>query len=95
MDGVYLTWLISALAIGVILMPFIKPPWAKVTMDVSLTSAKILASHRNSFDDLQRQGLLDEVDNLMANTDGMLNMTFDLRYRRRNGIVGPRDQGYY
>ena len=33
MDGVYLTWLISALAIGVLLMPLIKPPWAKVTSD--------------------------------------------------------------
>ena len=31
MDGVYLTWLISALAIGVLLMPIIKPPWAIVT----------------------------------------------------------------
>ena len=33
MDGVYLTWLISALAIGVLLMPMIKPPWAKVTSE--------------------------------------------------------------
>ena len=29
MDGVYLTWLISALAVGVFLMPYFKPPWAK------------------------------------------------------------------
>ncbi len=32
MDGVYLTWLISALAVGVFLMPFFKPPWAKLTL---------------------------------------------------------------
>ena len=32
MDGVYLTWLISALAVGVFLMPYFKPPWAKLTL---------------------------------------------------------------
>jgi hypothetical protein len=31
-DGVYLTWLISALAVGVFLMPYFKPPWAKLTL---------------------------------------------------------------
>ena len=77
MDGVYLTWLISALAIGVILMPFIKPPWAKVTMDGFIDFLRrywlhiaIVLSIYNAKD------FLDEVDRiLMANTDGMLNMT--------------------
>ena len=32
MDGVYLTWLISALAVGVFLIPYFKPPWAKLTL---------------------------------------------------------------
>ncbi|RZD40758.1 MAG: hypothetical protein CXT71_00315 [Methanobacteriota archaeon] len=32
MEGVYLTWLISALAIGVLLLPVVKPPWAKITL---------------------------------------------------------------
>ena len=32
MDGVYLTWLISALAVGVFLMPVFKPPWARLTL---------------------------------------------------------------
>ncbi len=32
MDGVYLTWLISALAVGVFLMPYFKPPWAKLAL---------------------------------------------------------------
>lgn len=32
MDGVYLTWLISALAIGVFAMPYFKPPWANMTL---------------------------------------------------------------
>ncbi|MEC8589185.1 MAG: phosphatase PAP2 family protein [Candidatus Thermoplasmatota archaeon] len=32
MDGIYLTWLISALAVGVFLMPYFKPPWAKLTL---------------------------------------------------------------
>ena len=31
MDGIYLTWLISALAFGVILLPVFKPPWSKVS----------------------------------------------------------------
>ena len=77
MDGVYLTWLISALAIGVILMPFIKPPWAKVTMDGFIDFLRrywlhiaIVLTIYNAKD------FLDEVDRiLMANTDGMLNMT--------------------
>ena len=32
MDGVYLTWLISALAVGVFAMPYFKPPWANMTL---------------------------------------------------------------
>ena len=77
MDGVYLTWLISALAIGVLLMPLIKPPWAKVTSDGFIDFLRRYWLHiaivlviYNAKD------FLDEVDRiLMANTDGMLNMT--------------------
>ena len=32
MDGIYLTWMISALALGVILLPVFKPPWMKITL---------------------------------------------------------------
>ena len=32
MDGIYLTWLISALALGVILLPVFKPKWSKVSL---------------------------------------------------------------
>ena len=32
MDGIYLTWMISALALGVILLPIFKPPWMKITL---------------------------------------------------------------
>ena len=77
MDGVYLTWLISALAIGVILMPLVKPPWAKVTSEGFIDFLRRYWLHiaivlfiYNAKD------FLDEVDRiLMANTDGMLNMT--------------------
>lgn len=77
MDGVYLTWLISALAIGVLLMPIVKPPWAKVTLDGFIDFLRRYWLHivmvlliYNAKD------FLDEVDRiLMANTDGMLNMT--------------------
>ena len=31
-EGVYLTWMMSALALGVILLPFYAPPWAKLTL---------------------------------------------------------------
>ena len=77
MDGVYLTWLISALAIGVLLMPFVKPPWARVRLDGFIDFLRRYWLHiimvlliYNAKD------FLDEVDRiLMANTDGMLNMT--------------------
>ena len=32
MDGIYLTWLISALALGVLLLPVFKQPWMKITL---------------------------------------------------------------
>ena len=93
MDGVYLTWLISALAIGVILMPLIKPPWAKVTMDgfidflrrYWLHIAIVLAIYN-------AKDFLDEVDRiLMANTDGMLNMTPWIYAIEGEMALGPRD----
>ena len=32
MQSIYLTWMISALALGVILLPVFKPPWAKLSL---------------------------------------------------------------
>ena len=32
MDGIYLTWLVSALALGVLLLPVFKQPWMKLTL---------------------------------------------------------------
>lgn len=32
MDGIYLTWLITALALGVLLLPVFKQPWMKITL---------------------------------------------------------------
>ena len=32
MDGIYLSWMVSALALGVILLPLFKPPWMKITL---------------------------------------------------------------
>lgn len=32
MDGIYLTWLISALALGVLLLPVFKQPWMNITL---------------------------------------------------------------
>ena len=77
MDGVYLTWLISALAIGVILMPFIKPPWAKVTSEGFVDFLRRYWLHIGIVLLIYNaKDFLDEVDRiLMANTDGMLDMT--------------------
>ncbi len=77
MDGVYLTWLVSALAIGVLLMPLIKPPWAKVTMDGFIDFLRRYWLHLGMVLLIYNaKDFLDEVDRiLMANTDGMLNMT--------------------
>lgn len=77
MDGVYLTWLISALAIGVLLMPLIKPPWAKVTMHGFIDFIRRYWLHIGIVLIIYNaKDFLDEVDRiLMANTDGMLNMT--------------------
>lgn len=32
MDGIYLSWMVSALALGVLLLPVFKPPWMKITL---------------------------------------------------------------
>ena len=32
MDGIYLTWMISALALGVLLLPVFKQPWMNITL---------------------------------------------------------------
>tara|TARA_B100000459_G_scaffold143802_1_gene105791 strand:- start:3727 stop:5814 length:2088 start_codon:yes stop_codon:yes gene_type:complete len=32
MDGIYLSWMVSALALGVLLLPIFKPPWMKITL---------------------------------------------------------------
>jgi membrane-associated phospholipid phosphatase len=77
MDGVYLTWLISALAVGVLLMPLIKPPWAKVTLHGFIDFLRRYWLHFGIVLTIYNaKDFLDEVDRiLMANTDGMLNMT--------------------
>jgi len=31
-DGIYLSWMVSALALGVLLLPLFKPPWMKITL---------------------------------------------------------------
>lgn len=77
MDGVYLTWLISALTIGVLLMPLVKPPWAKVTVHGFIDFLRRYWLHLGIVLLIYNaKDFLDEIDRiLMANTDGMLNMT--------------------
>jgi len=69
-EGVYLTWLISALAIGVAIMPIVKPPWARISISGFVDFIRrywlhvlILFSIYNAKD------FLDQVDRIiMANT---------------------------
>ena len=58
-------------------MPFIKPPWAKVTMDGFIDFLRRYWLHIGIVLTIYNaKDFLDEVDRiLMANTDGMLNMT--------------------
>ncbi|MDP6869978.1 MAG: phosphatase PAP2 family protein [Candidatus Poseidoniaceae archaeon] len=70
MDGIYLTWLISALAIGVLLMPIVKPPWSKITLEGFIDFLRRYWMHILLVLTIYNaKDFLDEVDRiLMANT---------------------------
>ena len=75
MEGVYLTWMISALALGVVLLPVYAPPWSRLTLSGFVDFIRrywvhvlLLLMIYNAKD------FLDQVDRiLMANTN--LDMT--------------------
>ena len=42
MQSVYLTWMISALALGVLLLPVYKPKWSKLSLPRSLIFSGVI-----------------------------------------------------
>ena len=88
MDGIYLTWLISALAFGVILLPVFKPPWSKVSAPPFLDFMRrywvhilLLVMVYNAKD------FLDQIDRILMARTG-LDMTLDLCGRGGSSFMG-------
>ncbi|MEC7412240.1 MAG: phosphatase PAP2 family protein [Candidatus Thermoplasmatota archaeon] len=75
MEGVYLTWMISALALGVVLLPVYAPPWSRLTLSGFVAFIRRYWVHVLLwFMIYNAKDFLDQVDRiLMANTN--LDMT--------------------
>ena len=75
MEGVYLTWMISALALGVVLLPVYAPPWSRLTLSGFVDFIRRYWVHvLLLFMIYNAKDFLDQVDRiLMANTN--LDMT--------------------
>ena len=75
MEGVYLTWMISALALGVALLPVYAPPWSRLTLSGFVDFIRRYWVHvLLLFMIYNAKDFLDQVDRiLMANTN--LDMT--------------------
>jgi len=69
-SGVYLTWVVSAMALGVLLMPFLKPPWQKINMVGFIDFIRRYWAHiALVFSIYVWKDILDKLDRLiMANT---------------------------
>tara|TARA_B100000459_G_scaffold121572_1_gene74067 strand:- start:10494 stop:12581 length:2088 start_codon:yes stop_codon:yes gene_type:complete len=69
-DGIYLTWMISALALGVVLLPVFKPPWMKITLPTFVDFFRRYWIHiAIVFVIYNSKDLLDQLDRiLIANT---------------------------
>ncbi|RJU97578.1 MAG: inositol phosphorylceramide synthase [Candidatus Poseidoniales archaeon] len=70
MDGIYLTWMVSALALGVVLLPVFKQPWMKVTLPTFIDFVRRYWIHiLIVFTIYNSKDALDQLDRLiMANT---------------------------
>lgn len=69
-SGMYLTWVVSALALGVFLLPFFKPPWQKVNTSGFIDFFRRYWAHiALVFSIFIWKDILDKLDRLiMANT---------------------------
>ena len=71
MEGVYLTWMISALALGVLLMPVFKPPWAKISLATFVDFFRRYWVHiLIVFFIYNAKDTLDQVDRILAAVTG-------------------------
>lgn len=72
MDGIYLTWMVSALALGVLLLPVFKPPWSKITLPTFVDFFRRYWIHiAIVFIIYNSKDLLDELDRLIIANTGL------------------------
>ena len=97
MQSVYLTWMISALALGVILLPVFKPPWAKLSLPPFVDFFRRYWVHiLIVFAIYNAKDTLDQVDRLlmastgldMTHTSGRLRATLSSGYSRPSKRIG-------
>ncbi|MEJ6665760.1 MAG: phosphatase PAP2 family protein [Euryarchaeota archaeon] len=70
MDGIYLTWMVSALALGVLLLPVFKQPWMRLTLPTFIDFVRRYWIHiLIVFVIYNSKDILDQLDRIiMANT---------------------------
>ena len=72
MQSVYLTWMISALALGVLLLPVFKPPWAKLSLPPFVDFFRRYWVHiLIVFAIYNAKDVLDQVDRLLMASTGL------------------------
>jgi len=71
-QSIYLTWMISALALGVILLPVFKPPWAKLSLPPFVDFFRRYWVHiLIVFAIYNAKDVLDQVDRLLMASTGL------------------------
>jgi len=72
MDGIYLSWMVSALALGVILLPLFKPPWMKITLPTFVDFFRRYWIHISIvFIIYNSKELLDQLDRIIIANTGL------------------------
>ena len=72
MDGIYLTWMISAMTLGILLMPVFKPPWVKLTLPTFVDFFRRYWMHLTIvFIIYNSKDLLDQVDRIIIANTGL------------------------
>ncbi|MEZ7994949.1 MAG: phosphatase PAP2 family protein, partial [Candidatus Poseidoniaceae archaeon] len=72
MEGVYLSWLISALALGVALLPVFKPPWFTITIPTFVDFVRRYWIHITIvFMIYNAKDFLDQVDRILMASAGL------------------------
>jgi len=72
MDGIYLSWMVSALALGVLLLPVFKPPWMKITLPTFVDFFRRYWIHISIvFIIYNSKDLLDQLDRIIIANTGL------------------------